>query len=100
MLSVIKQIFFGGDGIHDKFCDSARYRKITKEYDVAHNKLEATLNDEQKQMLDDLWMLSAGLESETAYLRFADGLKFGLQLAVEAFGHDFSDLPRFEEASD
>lgn len=45
------------------------------------------LNDEQKKLLDELYLLMGGLESETALTHFKYGFKFCMRLVFEGIGN-------------
>lgn len=52
-------------------------------YDEVYEQLLKSLNDEQKKLLDELYFLTGGLESETGINHFKEGFKFCMRLVFE-----------------
>ena len=84
MKSIIEQIFCRQEPMYESIPRSEEYLKREREYDSIHTKIEDTLNEEQKQLLDDLWLAGVVLTSEANLTYFKEGVKFGLLLAMEA----------------
>ncbi len=86
MKSILEEIYYGEKGFYEKIKPSEGYLKVHKEYCQIHDKLEEGLNDEQKKILDDLFIATCGLEDKIACTHFIEGFKIGLLVAVETFG--------------
>lgn len=84
MKSIIEQFYYRQEPLYESIPQSEEYLKREREYDSIHTKIEDTLNEEQKQLLDDLWLAGVGLKSEANLTYFKEGVKFGLLLAMEA----------------
>lgn len=85
MKSIIEEIYYGNCENHETIKPSEEYWNIHKEYGKIYEKLEEGLNEEQKQLLSDLYVEGGGLEGEMACTHFKEGFKMGLLIAVEAF---------------
>lgn len=85
MKSVLRDIYHGEQKNIENFEESNEYWEVHKKYDELYEKLLQGLNEEQKKILDDLYVLSGGLESEASCTWFREGFKMGLLIAVEVF---------------
>ena len=83
MKSILDDIYFGERGHCETIKISEKYKQIKKEYAKIYDTLENGLNDEQKQLLDELFLQSGGLESELACTHFKEGFKLGMLIALE-----------------
>lgn len=83
MKSILEEIYYDNEGIDEKIPRSEEYKNVYKEYDKLFSKLLETLNKEQQKMLDDLFVLTGGLENETGLIYFKAGFKFCMQLVFE-----------------
>ncbi len=84
MKSVIEEIYYGNCKNYETIELSEEYWKVNKKYGELYEKLEEGLNEEQKKLLNDLYVQSAGLEGEAACTHFKEGFKMGLLIAIEA----------------
>ena len=85
MKSIIEEIYIGNRGSCDTIKAGEKYFKVKEKYCKIYDKLEEGLNDGQKQLLDDLFMQSGGLEGELACSHFKEGFKLGMLVAIEVF---------------
>ena len=83
MKSVLEELYYAGDILCERIGTSKEYKKILDEYFVVSDKLLELLNDEQKKMLNNLYDLSGGLESEAGITHFKEGFKFCMRLIFE-----------------
>ena len=82
--SIIREIFCGRRGTHESVKISDEYLKEANKSNEAYDKLEKTLNEEQKELLKDYYDSLAKSEMETAFLFYAEGYKVGLLTGVES----------------
>ena len=85
MKSVLRDIYHGDQKNIENFKESKEYWEVHKQYEELYEKLEEGLSEEQKKVLDDLFIMSGGLESEAGCTWFKEGFKMGLLIAVEVF---------------
>ena len=85
MKSVLRDIYHGDQKNIENFKESEEYWEVHKKYGELYEKLLQGLNEEQQKTLDDLYVLSGGLESEASCTWFKEGFKMGLLIAVEVF---------------
>ena len=85
MKSVLRDIYHGDQSNVENFKESEEYWAVHKQYEELYEKLEQGLNDQQKKILDDLFIMSGGLESEASCTWFKEGFKMGMLIAVEVF---------------
>lgn len=83
MKSVLRDIYHGNQANVQNFKESKEYWEASSEYNELYEKLEQGLNDEQKKILDDLFVMTGGLESEASCTWFKEGFKMGLLIAIE-----------------
>lgn len=67
----------------DKISESEEYKKIHYEYSKLFEKLMEGLDEGQKKMLDELYILSGGLQSAEGLVRFKEGFKLCMRLVFE-----------------
>jgi len=75
MKSKIEEIYFETEGCGKSVENSEEYKKIKKDYDKLYEEFNSGLNANQKKILDDLFLLSAGMESEASFVSFKEGVK-------------------------
>ncbi len=63
---------------------SEEYKKIKKDYGKLYEELESGLNENQKKILDDLFLLSAGSEAEASLVSFKEGIKTAFLVILES----------------
>lgn len=82
--SALNHIYYCSDGgICENIQESNKYkRKDDKCYNL-YNKLLDSLNDEQKEDFKNFYDIRMELEYEAGYVRFKEGVKFGMRLAAE-----------------
>ena len=85
MKSILRDIYHGEQKNIENFEESKEYLEVKSNYNVLYEKLEKSLNEEQKKILDDLFVISGGLESEASCTWFKEGFKMGMLIAVEIF---------------
>ena len=85
MKSILRDIYHGDQKNVENFEESKEYWEVHKQYEELYEKLEQSLTDEQKKILDDLFIMSGGLESEASCTWFKEGFKMGLLISVEVF---------------
>lgn len=83
MRSVLEELYYSSEGLLEKIGTSEEYNKINDEFCEVFEKLLETLNDDQKEMLNNLCNLSGGLESEMAITHFKTGFKLCMRLVFE-----------------
>lgn len=84
MKSALEEIYYGNVGLAEKIIKSEEYEKVNNKYDKVYGQLLEGLNAEQKKMLDELYFLMGGLESETGLFYFKEGYKFCMRLVLES----------------
>lgn len=85
MKSVIEKIYNGERGCFENINESEKYWEISKEYGNIYDELAEGLTEKQKKILDNLFIVSGGLEAEAACTHFKEGFKLGLLIAIEVF---------------
>ncbi|MDE6505022.1 MAG: hypothetical protein K2L42_04045 [Clostridia bacterium] len=83
MRSAIYSLLYNKHGNIETINYSDEYYAVQKQYDECYEKLEAVLNDEQKRILDDLFLLSGGLQSEAESAYYEEGFKFAVKLLID-----------------
>ena len=83
MKSTAKQIYEKELGYRETEYDDKEYRERKNEYDRVYEELDATLNQEQKKMLSELFICEGGVEDALQYLSFKDGFFAGIKLGIE-----------------
>lgn len=83
MKSTIKRIYDKELGYREMEPDDEEYRESKKEYGKAYEALEATLNEEQKKLLSELFDCEGGVEGALEFLSFQDGFRAGVRLGME-----------------
>ena len=86
MKSIFEDFYYKKLGHSEMQPKDEEYSKCREEYDEAHDKLEETLNEEQKKLLDNLFWAHAGLMAVLEYLSYKDGFRVALLLAFEMIG--------------
>lgn len=84
MESVLEELYYASEGLIKRIGVSREYKKLNEEYEKVYEGLLESLNEEQKKLLDELYFLSGGLESETEVTHFKEGFKFCLRLIFES----------------
>lgn len=87
MKSVLEEIYYGNEGLVEKVNVSEDYDKINDEFGKVYEQLLEEVNNKQKEMLDELYFLMGGLESETRVTYFKEGFKFCMRLIFEGLGN-------------
>ena len=85
-MSIIRDIFYSNRGNKDSIKISKEYCEINKGAYAILERLEKGLTEEQKKLLDDLWLEAGGLEGEMMLSGFTEGFKVGLLIGKEVFG--------------
>ncbi len=83
MYSKLEEIYFDTQAVTENAGKNERYKKAFKEYDKFHNELESGLNEEQKKLLDELFVASGGMESAYGLFAYKEGFKAALLIAIE-----------------
>lgn len=83
MSSILQELYFDEEALFEKIPPSEEYNEINLKISELFEKLHEGANDEQKQMLDELFNLMGGLESETAFTNFKAGYQLCMQLVLE-----------------
>ena len=86
MKSVLEELYFAGEGLCEKIKAGEEYDRINSEYSKLFDQLLEGITDEQKKMLDELYLLSGGMESEARLTFFKEGFKFCMRLVFEGIG--------------
>ena len=86
MKSTLEELYYASEGLADKIGKSKEFNKIHYKYGKVYEQLFEELNDEQKNMLDELYFLMGGLEAETGLTHFKEGFKFCMRLVFEGIG--------------
>lgn len=82
-MNIIEELFYGNISAAD-MRKSKKYKKACeKELEVYH-KLKETLNDEQKQLLENLLNLNSDSAAICEKDFFAYGFKVGLHIGIES----------------
>lgn len=87
MKSVLEELYYASEGLVERIGVSREYRKINEEYEKVYEGLLESLNEEQKKLLDELFYLTGGLESEAGVTHFKEGFKFCMRLIFEGLGN-------------
>lgn len=85
MKSIIEDIYMGRRGDSQTIQPSEEYWKVHEEVSKQYDKIANQLTAEQKNALDELCLITGGLESEHGISCFKEGFKIGLLVAIEAF---------------
>lgn len=85
MKSILEDIYYGRRCYCENIEAGEEYWEVHKEYDKIYEELEKGLNDDQKKILDELFITTGGLEDKLACAHFKEGFKIGLLVAIEAF---------------
>ena len=83
MKSTLEELYYDSEELVERIGTSEEYNKINDEFCEVFEKLLETLNDEQKEMLNNLCNLSGGLESAMAVTRFKAGFKLCMRLIFD-----------------
>lgn len=83
MNSQLEELYYASEGLVEKIKRNEEYDKVNYKYDEVYEQLLKSLNDEQKKLLDELYFLTGGLESETGITHFKEGFKFCMRLVFE-----------------
>lgn len=83
MKSAIKEIYNNESGYYELIKPSEEYRKRHAEYCEIYEKILEGATEQQKKLLDELYIQSGGVESESGETHFIEGFKLGFRLAVE-----------------
>ena len=83
MRSAIYDILFCNRGNVDTIKYSEEYEEVHKEYNKCYEKLHATLNGEQKEILDELFLLTGGIQSEAQITFYEEGFKMAVKLLTD-----------------
>lgn len=83
MKSTIKQIYEKQLGHREMEYDDKEYLDVKEEYCKAYEALEETLNEEQKEMLSELFICEGSVEGALEFLSFKDGFRAGVRLGME-----------------
>ena len=86
MKSVLEEIYFANEGLCEKIKAGEEYDRIDREYSKVYDRLLEGLDDDQKKMLDELYLLSGGMESEAQLTFFKEGFKLCMRLVIEGVG--------------
>ena len=83
MESIIKKIYDKELGYKESVPKDVDYQEARNEYIMAYEALEKTLNEEQKNMLSELFLCEGGVQSSLEYLFFKDGFSARIKLGIE-----------------
>lgn len=83
MRSAIYNLLFNKHGNTDTINYSEEYYAVQKQYDECYERLEATLNAEQKPILSDLFLFGGGLQSEAETTYYEEGFKMAVKLLTD-----------------
>ena len=83
MKSAIKEIYNNESGYYELIKPGEEYWKKHAEYCEIYEKILEGSTEQQKKLLDELYMQGAGLESEMGETHFIEGFKLGFRFAVE-----------------
>lgn len=83
MKSKLEELFYDTEGLFEKIVPGEEYDKIRADYCKQYDELYSGLNKEQKKILDELFLLSGGLEGEMSVAHFKEGFKAGMLIALE-----------------
>lgn len=83
MESVLEELYYNNPKLAEKISGGEEYKKIHTEFCNLFEKLLESLNDEQKEMLNNTYELSCGLEAESGLAHFKEGFKLCMRLMVE-----------------
>ena len=85
MQTAIEEIYENAWELFETLPASEDYKKVKEEVYKLHDALEATLNETQKKLLDDLYMTMGGLETEASKTHFITGFNYGVKIVTQAF---------------
>lgn len=80
--SIIEEICLNNTSLRER-AFSDEYKKLSDETDKLYKQLIDILNDEQKKIFNEFIDLGIGVCGEMEFLRFKEGFKAGLLLAIE-----------------
>ena len=83
MKSQLEELYYASEGLVERISVSREYKKVNEEFEKVYEGLLESLNEEQKKLLDELYYLSGGLESEAGITHFKEGFKFCMHLIFE-----------------
>ncbi len=83
MKSAIEQLILDNSLYMERIATSENYSNLLGECDKIYEKLKATLNPEQIELLDKLIFNHMGLEAEASECYLIHGFKTGLKLTIE-----------------
>lgn len=86
MKSIIAAIYNKERAFAETIELSEKYKQTDKAAGDIYDKIDDVLNDEYKELLDEMCTLYAGTEAEYAQLNFIEGFKIGLLIGKEVFG--------------
>lgn len=74
---------------------SPKYKEIAKVYSTKRNEFEATLDKEQKLMLEELLLLKGDTDIQEMKEYFEQGFLFSAKLIMEIYNRQTVDLSEF-----
>lgn len=86
--SIISEIYYGMDSLSVTESMNKEQKKFISKCCEIYEKLKATLNDEQKKMLDDYVDCSEEESCVTIERNFVAGFKMGLLIGIECMDND------------
>lgn len=89
MESTLKKIFYKQLGNRETLPEEdEEYNEINEKFNKAYEALDNSLNEEQRELLSELYLRSGELQGAAECLYFCDGFRAGLRLGAEIFGED------------
>lgn len=76
------------DGVHERVCKNNEYKEASDKSYEEYKKFMETLNNEQKKRFDNFVNLHTNERCVSNDLYFKEGVKAGMNLAVECFCDD------------
>ena len=83
MDSIVKKIFNKELGYHEFAPKNKEYQEAYEEYCKCYETLEATLNEDQQNLLSDLYLSEGSVQGALEFIFFKEGFCAGLKLGVE-----------------
>lgn len=83
MRSTIHDVLYCKKGNVNNIPQSEEYKEALKQFHSVYDKLEATLNDEQKNLLNDLYFSDGLVMSEIEITFFEEGFKLATKLITD-----------------
>ena len=83
MKSAVEQLILDNSLYMESIATNDKYNELLGECDKIYEKLKATLNSEQMELLDKLIFNHMGLEAEASECYLIHGFKTGLKLMNE-----------------